>query len=93
MKIGFAAAVSLLSLGSLFGKKLLQDRFAIRLQDSAEDSGSVVQSRVVCDLEQRMAGSGFGIGCAVDHGGNSSQHNCSRAHRAGFQSDVDRAVQ
>ena len=48
----------------------------------------MIEAVVVGDVEQRLAGAGFGVGCGIDEAGDAGKNNRAGAHRAGFEGYV-----
>ena len=74
-------------------EKVLQDASTFVLKNPAEDDGAVVEARIIRDLIQRVARTGLQIRGSIDHGGDSSLDDGTRAHWTGFQGAVQRTVE
>lgn len=83
----------LLPLGPLVGEELLQHQLAVRFHHSPENLAAVVEAVVIRDRVERVASAPLGISRPVDHRWEAGLDDCTRTHGAGFQRDIQRAVE
>src|SRR5690606_8052204 len=83
---------SLLSHRSLLRKERLEQCAAVGGEHTSDDSAAMVQARIVGDRIERMTCSGLRVSGRVDHAGYARLHDGPRAHWAGLESDVERAI-
>ena len=79
--------------GAAFAKERLQQIHATRGQNARRDFELMIQLRMVEHLQHRVNCSSLGVFCSVDQAADARVRDGAGAHRAGFDRDIQIAVQ